>query len=94
MTARPAATSTSPATQTLRAPKRAASFGVIRAVGIIAADNGSTDSAARSGLSPRTPCRYCSATNVKPKNAKNWMKIDRLPADRPGLRKCRGSSIG
>jgi hypothetical protein len=55
----------------LRTPNQAVSFGVILAVGIIVAASGSTDSAATSALSPRTPCRYWRATKVKPKNAKN-----------------------
>ena len=67
----PVAIDTSPVTQTLRAPNPAVSFGVILAVGIIVAASGSTDSAATSALSPRTPCRYWRATKVKPKNAKN-----------------------
>src|SRR5689334_18313935 len=54
MTASPVATSTSPVTQTLRAPNRVVSFGVILAVSIIeATTSGSIDSAATSGLSPR-----------------------------------------
>ena len=46
----PAATRTSPVTQTARAPNRDAKPGVSLAVGIIVADRGSTASAATSGL--------------------------------------------
>ena len=77
--------SASPAAQSCRAPNRAARAGASRAVGIIVAAMGSMLTAATRAESPRTSCRYCRMMKMKPKNAKNCTKIDRLPAARPRL---------
>ena len=37
---------------------------------------GSIETAETRAESPRASCRYCSNTNMKPKKAKNWTKID------------------
>jgi hypothetical protein len=44
--------------------------------------------------SPRMSCRYCRAMKRNPNRAKNWAKIDRLPAARLRWAKTRGSSSG
>ncbi len=86
--------SRSPPTQHTRAPTFAATFGASLDEGIRPAAIGSTLTAAISALSPRTSCRYCISTKIRPKKAKNCNMIDREPAANAGRVNSRGSSNG
>ena len=94
-TTRPTVISASPSTQVRSCPARAASRGAAtRAHGIIASGIGSKLTAAISGLSPRTSCRYCSTRKMNPKNATNCIVIDSVPAENARMLNSLGSSIG
>ena len=91
---KPAAARTRPVTQTRITPNRPTSLAANRAEGIMHTTIGSRQSAATSELSPRTSCRNCKITKMKPKNAKNCDVSESIPAANRRLRNSRGSSSG